>query len=175
MKKTTFKFMIANRSTVALAMIAALAFSAMMPVVADTKSKTTRALTEEQKIVHLLNRTGFGVRPGDVERVRAMGIEKYLDQQLHPERINDSATEARLKRLESLNMTIAEIYEKYPQPNMIANQLGIGKRQQAKQNDQMNPNSNNQADDVVDLSKRENRQTVMAYYREHGLKLAATE
>ena len=145
----------------------------MMPVVADTKSKTTRALTEEQKIVHLLNRTGFGARPGDIERVRAMGIEKYLDQQLHPERINDSATEARLKRLESLNMTIAEIYEKYPQPNLIANQLGIGKKQQAKQNDQMNPNSNNQADDVVDLNKRENRQAVMAYYREHGLKLPA--
>ncbi len=173
MKKTSFKFMIANRSMVALAMVVALAFSAMMPVVADTKPKTTRALTEEQKIVHLLNRTGFGVRPGDVERVRAMGIEKYIDQQLHPERINDSATEARLKRLESLNMTIAEIYEKYPQPNMIANQLGIGKKQQAKQNDQMNPNSNNQADDVVDLSKRENRQAVMAYYREHGLRLPA--
>ena len=101
MKKTSFKFMIANRSTVALAMVVALAFSAMMPVVADTKSKTTRALTGEQKIVHLLNRTGFGVRAGDVELVRAMGIEKYLDQQLHPERINDSATEARLKRLES--------------------------------------------------------------------------
>ncbi|HKS41763.1 MAG TPA: DUF1800 domain-containing protein [Blastocatellia bacterium] len=173
MKKTTFKFMIANRSTVALAMIAVLAFSAMVPVVADTKPKSTRALTEEQKIVHLLNRTGFGARPGDIERVRAMGIEKYLDQQLHPERINDSATEARLKRLESLNMTIAEIYEKYPQPNLIANQLGIGKKQQAKQNEQMNPNSNNQADDVVDLSKRENRQAVMAYYREHGLKLPA--
>src|ERR1044071_10012890 len=136
MKKTTFKFMIANRSTVAVAMIAALAFSAMMPVVADTKSKTARALTEEQKIVHLLNRTGFGVRPGDVERVRAMGIEKYLDQQLHPDRINDSATEARLKRLESLRMTIAEIYDKYPQPNMIARELGIGKKQQARQKNQ---------------------------------------
>ena len=173
MKKTTFKFMIANRGTVALVMVVALAFSAMVPVVADTKPKTTRALTEEQKIVHLLNRTGFGARPGDIERVRAMGIEKYLDQQLHPERINDSATEARLKRLESLNMTIAEIYEKYPQPNLIANQLGIGKKQQAKQNDQMNPNSNNQADDVVDLTKRENRQALMAYYREHGLKLPA--
>jgi uncharacterized protein (DUF1800 family) len=174
MKKTLFKLIIVNRSAIALAVVASFALGAMMPVIADTKP---RKLTEEQKIVHLLNRTGFGLRPGDMERVRAMGIEKYLDQQLHPDRIDDAATEARLKRLESLHMTIAEIYEKYPQPNMIANQLGIGKKQQSKQDDQMKPNSQNgangQVDDGVDLSKRENRQMVLAYYREHGLKLPA--
>lgn len=177
MKKTSFKLMVVNRSVIALAIVASLALGAMMPVIADTKSRTARALTEEQKIAHLLNRTGFGLRPGDIERVRAMGVDKYLDQQLHPERIDDAATEARLKRLESLHMTIAEIYEKYPQPNLIANQLGIGKKQQSKQNDQMNPNAqsgaNNQADEAIDLNKRENRQMVMAYYREHGLKLPA--
>jgi hypothetical protein len=37
------------------------------------------ALTEEQKILHLLNRAGFGPRPGEIERVRQMGLERYLD------------------------------------------------------------------------------------------------
>ena len=38
-------------------------------------------------ITHVLNRIGFGARPGDVERVRALGLAKYIDNQLHPDRI----------------------------------------------------------------------------------------
>ena len=43
----------------------------------------------DKAIVHVLNRIGFGPRPGDVERVRAIGLQRYIDQQLHPERIAD--------------------------------------------------------------------------------------
>ena len=50
------------------------------------------SLTETQRITHLLNRIGFGSRPGDVERVRQIGIDKYIDQQLHPETISDATT-----------------------------------------------------------------------------------
>ena len=46
-------------------------------------------LTEEQKILHVLNRLGYGPRPGDVKRVKAMGLAAYLRQQLHPEAIPD--------------------------------------------------------------------------------------
>src|SRR5207237_5127557 len=62
-------------------------------------------------------------RPGDVERVKAMGLDKYIDQQLSPEKIDDSATEARLQNLETLRMTTAELYEKYPQPGQLLRQL----------------------------------------------------
>src|SRR5215218_6565222 len=83
---------------VAVLMVATLVAGAMSPVLADNKSgATARGLTEDQKIVHLLNRIGFGPRPGDVERVKRIGIDKFIDQQLHPERLDDSATEARLK------------------------------------------------------------------------------
>ena len=88
-------------------------------VSADSKTKT-KGLTEDQKILHLLNRTGFGARPGDVERVKRMGIDKYLDLQLHPERIDDTALTARLQQFESLNLSLAEINEKYPAPQVIA-------------------------------------------------------
>lgn len=179
------KFTAGNRraasALVALAMMGSFALSLVLPVAADTRSKTTRALNEQQKIIHLLNRIGFGPREGDAERVRAMGIDKYIDQQLHPERIDDSAIEARLKRLESLGLTIAELYEKYPLPNLVARDLGIGKKQQAKENNQagrsaqndQNAQPNNQADEPVDLNKKENREMLMAYYREKGLKLPA--
>ena len=49
------------------------------------------ALSEEQRVVHVLNRLGFGARPGDVERVRRMGVEKYIEQQLNPAAVDDAA------------------------------------------------------------------------------------
>ena len=80
-------------------------------------------LSEDQTILHVLNRLGFGARPGDVERVKAMGLDKYIDLQLHPERIDDAATEAKLKNLETLRMNTADLYEKYPQPGQLLRQL----------------------------------------------------
>src|SRR5687768_748051 len=80
-------------------------------------------LSEEQRIVHVLNRLGFGARPGDVERVKAIGLDKYIEQQLNPEKIDDSATEAKLQNLTALRMTTPELYEKYPQPNQLLRAL----------------------------------------------------
>ena len=39
---------------------------------------------DDKTIVHVLNRLGFGPAPGDVERLRRMGLDKYIDQQLRP-------------------------------------------------------------------------------------------
>ena len=50
-------------------------------------------------VVHLLNRATFGPRPGDVERVQLSGITAWVETQLHPERIEDGALEARLSRV----------------------------------------------------------------------------
>jgi uncharacterized protein (DUF1800 family) len=80
-------------------------------------------LSEEQRILHILNRLGFGARPGDLERVKSMGVERYIEQQLNPDKIDDSASEAKLQNLETLRMSTAELYEKYPQPGQLLNQL----------------------------------------------------
>ena len=87
------------------------------------RSTRKRRLTEEQRIVHVLNRLGFGARPGDVERVKAMGLENYINQQLNPEKIADTVAENKVKDLSVLNMTTAELYEKYPQPGQLLRQL----------------------------------------------------
>src|SRR6266550_1281389 len=88
---------------------------------AANKSKVK--LSEDQRILHVLNRLGFGARPGDVERVKSMGVEKYIEHQLNPDKIDDSASEAKLQNLETLRMTTAELYEKYPQPGQLLKQL----------------------------------------------------
>ncbi len=80
-------------------------------------SSSTTQLSEEQKILHILNRAGFGPRPGDIERVRRMGIERYIEQQLHPEDLPDDLLTRPLNQLGTLQMTQFEILQNFePQP-----------------------------------------------------------
>src|SRR5262245_9434050 len=101
-------------------MLAGPAFTALADPGKDAKKPR---LTEEQRIIHVLNRLGYGARPGDVERVKAMGLENYINQQLNPEKIDDAVAENKVKDLASLNMSTAELYEKYPQPGQLLRQL----------------------------------------------------
>src|ERR1044072_1725760 len=82
-----------------------------------------RSLSEDQRVIHVLNRLGFGARPGDVERVKAMGQENYINQQLNPEKIPDTVAENKLRELSTLNMTTAELYERFPHPGHLPRQL----------------------------------------------------
>ena len=50
-----------------------------------------KPLTEQEKVLHALNRFTFGPRPGDVAAVEGMGVERWFEMQLHPERMDDSA------------------------------------------------------------------------------------
>jgi uncharacterized protein (DUF1800 family) len=86
---------------------------------APSQSDAAKKLTEEQKVAHLLDRVTFGARPGDVERVMKLGWEKYLDEQLRPERISDQAVEQRLKSIESIHLSSAELAKNYPPPQVL--------------------------------------------------------
>jgi uncharacterized protein (DUF1800 family) len=57
-----------------------------------------RELAADQQVIHALNRLTFGARPGDVQKVRAIGLDKWVDQQLHPERIDDRDIQSFLDR-----------------------------------------------------------------------------
>ena len=75
---------------------------------------------DDKTIVSVLNRIGFGARPGDVERVRKIGLERYIDEQLHPSRISDPDVERRLANLTTLNLSSKQIAEQYEQPLLEA-------------------------------------------------------
>ena len=66
-------------------------------------------------IVHLLNRITYGPRPGEVERVAAIGWDEFLKQQLNPEQIDDAVLDERLKQFATLTMSSAELFDSYPQ------------------------------------------------------------
>jgi len=72
-------------------------------------------LTKDEQIVHVLNRLTFGPRPGDEEEVRRMGIDRWIDLQLHPDRIPENPILAdKLKPFETVRLTPAEILKDYP-------------------------------------------------------------
>jgi uncharacterized protein (DUF1800 family) len=85
----------------------------------ESVSKNTARLTQDQIILHLIGRVTFGPRPGDVERVREAGINKFLEDQLRAQTIDDSELEGRLSALGTLRMTSSELYQFYPPPNVI--------------------------------------------------------
>src|SRR6267142_2362075 len=58
--------------------------------------------TPPLSIDHVLQRLTYGPRPGDVERVEAMGVNAWLERQLDPARIDDTATERALAPLRTL-------------------------------------------------------------------------
>ena len=70
------------------ALLFSLALTAMAGLTASAASEKA-PLTSREKAVHVLNRLGFGPRPGDVERVLETGISAYIEGQLAPERIPD--------------------------------------------------------------------------------------
>jgi hypothetical protein len=77
-----------------------------------------KRLSPQQQIVHALNRLTFGPRPGDAEEVRRIGLNKWIELQLHPEQIPENPVlEARLKPLETLRMSLTDVVKDYsPEP-----------------------------------------------------------
>ncbi len=65
------------------------------------------------EIVHVLNRITFGPRPGDIAEVEKMGLRPYIEQQLHPETIDDSALDQQLAGFDLLRMSPPQLYQMY--------------------------------------------------------------
>ncbi|MGC1686829.1 MAG: DUF1800 domain-containing protein [Candidatus Acidiferrales bacterium] len=84
-------------------------------------------LSEDEAILHALNRLAYGPRPGDIENVRKMGLENWIDQQLHPESIDDSALDARLEQYPTLRMSSKKLLHEFPPPQQAAKKEGVTK------------------------------------------------
>jgi uncharacterized protein (DUF1800 family) len=103
----------------------------LVAVIAISTSAATLP-KDDAAIVHVLNRTGFGPRPGDVARVRAMGIQRYIDEQLRPDRIADPSMPMRLSGLSTVTLSSRQIADQYEMPQLEARRQ---KKQDAKEGD----------------------------------------
>jgi uncharacterized protein (DUF1800 family) len=84
------------------------------------QSSKKSALTADQRIAHVLSRLTFGARPGDFERVKAIGVNEFIRQQLDSDSLDDVALQARLRRLPTLGMATPTIFEQYTPPKPVA-------------------------------------------------------
>ena len=105
------------------------------------QSKTLKGLpitelSEDEAILHALNRLGFGPRPGDMERVRQIGLGKWIEQQLNPDSINDSALQTRLERFPTLTMSASKLLDEFPQPMQAAKKAGLSREEYQRQREQ---------------------------------------
>jgi hypothetical protein len=108
----------AIRPVAALLMSTLMAFEVFAPWVAA--ATPPRASNEQiRRATHALNRLAFGPRPGEAEAVAAMGVERWIEQQLGPQSIPDAKLEARLAPLKVLSMSPRELAQTYPPPQVL--------------------------------------------------------
>ena len=83
------------------------------------KSPAQQPLNEQERAAHALDRLTFGPRPGDLERVQALGVKKWIEMQLDPARIDDSLLEARLQSFPAMLLSQAELLQMFPSQAVI--------------------------------------------------------
>src|SRR5437870_8952695 len=94
--------------SVPLLLVVAVAFAG------NATGRFDQKLSADKQIEHVLNRLTFGPRPGDAEQVRRLGVKKWIDVQLHPDRIQENPVlESKLKPLDTLKLAMWQIQEKY--------------------------------------------------------------
>jgi uncharacterized protein (DUF1800 family) len=115
------------RRTALLALVSAVCLATFTGISANAKKKSAgdarqffQEIPKDQRIAQALNRLTFGPRPGDAAQVRSTGLKKWIELQLHPDQIPENpALLAKLKELDTLNMSSAELVRNYPTPQLV--------------------------------------------------------
>ena len=84
--------------------------------VSPEPAEGSSSLTQDQKAAQALSRLTFGARPGDLDRVKKMGVEAFINEQLNPDGIDDSALQKKLDKLPTLNLSTPTLAEQYNPP-----------------------------------------------------------
>jgi uncharacterized protein (DUF1800 family) len=113
-------------------------------IVLDKKFKGSLPITEltqDEAIVHALNRLAYGPRPSDVEQIRQMGLAKWIDRQLEPKSIDDAALDQRLERYPTLTMSSKKLLDEFPPPQQAAKKEGVTKEEYQQKMEQKRQDS----------------------------------
>ena len=76
-------------------------------------------LTQQQQMIQVLNRLTFGPRPADYTHIQKVGIKAFIEEQLHPEKIDDSSCDQLLSQYHDLLKSSWDLYQKYPPANVL--------------------------------------------------------
>src|SRR5450830_530173 len=93
-----------------------------------------QALSSQEQALHVLNRLAYGPRPGDVAAVEKIGVKRYIDEQLNPERVAfPSDLQSRLNGLSTYNLTAQQLYVQYGPPSFPPNSASPEEKNAARQ------------------------------------------
>src|SRR3954468_7213289 len=146
------------RSSLSITLVALVVAGCSAAVPASTQTRSApaaqaafavsepRELLPDEQVQQVLNRLAFGARPGDAEKVRAMGVDRWIALQLTPDRIGDQAAEQLTGHYETLNASTTDLIETYRQV------------QQARRREQMQL----RADGDTTASKQDARRDALA-------------
>jgi uncharacterized protein (DUF1800 family) len=116
--------------------------------------------SEREAAAHLLDRFAFGARPGEVEKVVAMGLDRWLERQLAAD-LPDRDLDRRLARLDALEMSAAEMARQFPRPPRLlaeARRAGVVEGR----------GEPGEGEEMPDAERTETRRAVMRWAREQG-------
>jgi uncharacterized protein (DUF1800 family) len=82
-----------------------------------TWAVSAQAVEEKARAALLLSRATYGARPGELEHVVRLGVDRWLDTQLHPERIDDRMLESKLEHFTLLDGSTSDLMAAYPRPS----------------------------------------------------------
>jgi uncharacterized protein (DUF1800 family) len=92
------------------------------PATTTAASQNSDLLPDEQ-IQQVLNRLTFGARSDDAAKVRAMGVERWIDMQLHPERIPDSRVDSLMTKYAVYSMSTSDVIRDYNVVQQVQRQV----------------------------------------------------
>ena len=87
----------------------------------ETIPRADQKLSERERIAHVLSRLTFGARSGDAERVAAMGVDRWIERQLTPELIPDSAVNVALATIPEWGRPVTQLVEVVDPGKQFAN------------------------------------------------------
>ncbi|HEX9669268.1 MAG TPA: DUF1800 family protein, partial [Thermoanaerobaculia bacterium] len=145
----------------ALAALAVLVMAAAAPAPSALHMPWREAgWSEREAAAHLLDRFAFGARPGEVERVVAMGLDRWMERQLAAD-LPDRDLDRRLARFDALEMSAAEMARQFPRPPRLlaeARRAGVVEGR----------GEPGEGEEMPDAERTETRRAVMRWAREQG-------
>jgi uncharacterized protein (DUF1800 family) len=154
-----------------LTAIALIAFALCLPWPSDSAVESTPSyrfpwkeagLTEREAAAHLLNRFSYGPRPGEIDRVLKMGLERWFERQLAGRQAEPRLD--RLDELPALTMPASQIARTYPRPGLVlseARRAGVipGRRGESADGEETR---------LDEADRREMRAAVLRWARRQG-------
>ncbi|MDP3510302.1 MAG: DUF1800 domain-containing protein [Candidatus Melainabacteria bacterium] len=81
---------------------------------AQSATLDSKPMNSDQRVVQVLNRLTFGAKPGDFDRVKAMGVKAYVSSQLNPRSIAENpAVDVQVASAEIIHRKSADLIKEF--------------------------------------------------------------